>query len=97
MFVAGQEFEFDGVQYRVLAGNRRKGDLVLEFRVVGWHRPMIAHTLILAAFKFQVEENNYPRPRFRGGYKLLDAIKEACKYGWKSVVDRIANERKAKK
>lgn len=97
-FAPGQEFEHNGVQYRVLAGYRCEGDMVLEFRVVGWHRPTIAHSLIAAEFKFQVEENNYGRNGKikrggRGGWMLVDAIKEACKYGWGSVAERIAGQR----
>lgn len=90
------EFEHEGVHYRVVSGVNAEGDMILQFRVAGWHQPRIAHTLILASFKFQVEENNYPRPKYRGGYKLLDAIKEACRYGWEGVADRVKLERKNK-
>lgn len=101
-FYAGQEFEFDGVQYRILPGNRCRDDLVLEFRVVGWHRPKIAHTLILCDFKFQVEQNNYgPNGKIqkaRGGWYLIDAIKSAChRNGWRVVANRIENERLSRK
>jgi len=93
-FKVGDEFEHRGVRYRVLAGDRTVGDMVLEINIgSGWYRPTISHTLILAAFKFQVEENNYPRPRYRGGYKLIAAITEACKYGWQDVAERIELER----
>jgi hypothetical protein len=97
-FAPGQEFERNGVQYRVLSGDRCEGDMVLEFRVAGWHRPTIAHSLIAIEFKFQVEQNNYGpngklRKGGRGGWMLIDAIKEACRYGWESVAERILGER----
>ena len=96
-FYAGQQFERDGIEYRVLPGNRCDGDLVIEFKVNGWHRPKIAHTMILTAFKFQVEENNYGQSgkvkSGRGGWYLLEKIKRACLYGWQQEVDAIAQQR----
>jgi hypothetical protein len=101
-FWPGQEFEHDGVQYRVLVGDRCEDDMVLEFRVAGWHRPKIAHSLIAVEFKFQVEENNYGRHGKikrggRGGWMLIDAIKEACRYGWETVAERIAKQRSSRR
>lgn len=100
-FYAGQEFEHDGVQYRVLAGRHCEGDLVIQFRVAGWHQPAIAHSLILTDFKFQVEENNYGRNGKikrgkQGGWYLIEALKSACRpsNGWRIVASRIKNERK---
>lgn len=99
-FHAGQEFSYAGVQYRVLQGTRCDGDLVIEFSLPpGWHRPAIAHTLILAEFKYQVEENNYGAEgkvqRGQGGWYLLSAIKEACDFGWAHVAQRVKDQRLA--
>lgn len=96
-FYAGQTFAHDGIQYRVLEGTRCKGDLVLEFFLNGWHRPKIAHTLILAAFKHQVEENNYGPEgqikRAEGGRYLLKSIERACVGGWQLEAETIQQER----
>jgi len=96
-FYAGQTFNYKSVEYRVIEGNRCDGDLVLEFRVNGWHRPTIAHTMILAAFKHQVEENNYGPSgkisRGQGGQYLLDAITRACKNGWRLEAEVINQQR----
>lgn len=97
-FEPGAVFEYGGVCYRVRKGNRCDGDMVIEFCVTGWHRPTIAHTLILSEFKFQVDHNNYgPNGKIRrggrGGWMLIDAIKEACRYGWEGVAARIFGER----
>lgn len=75
-FYPGQQFVYGGVEYRIEQGNRRPGDLLLLFRTLesGWHAPTIAHSIICLAVKWQVEENNYPRPRFQGGFKLLRAV-----------------------
>lgn len=93
-FHAGQEFEHCGVRYRIRAGNRRPvGDLIIEFQVVGWHRPTIAHTLILAAFKYQVEEHNYPRPHYLGGKKLIDALLSSMQGNLDYEITKIVQER----
>jgi hypothetical protein len=96
-FIVGMEFEHGGILYRVLKGNRREGDMVLEFRTVqvGWHRPRIAHTMILLDFKYQVEENNYPKPRYQGGEKLMKAMWYAVLEGWELQAAEIAQERVA--
>lgn len=96
-FYAGQEFAHKGVRYRVREGTRCQGDIVLEFCIDGWYRPHIAHTFILAAFKYQVEENNYGKEgkikRGFGGAYLLDALKRACVNGWQLEAEVIEQQR----
>lgn len=97
-FYAGQVFVHDGIEYRILAGNRCAGDLVLEFRQLynGWFRPKIAHTLILVAFKSQVEENNYgPHGEVKpgNGYRYLWwALRSAAMDGWQGAASRVLGE-----
>lgn len=98
-FEAGQFFSYKGVDYRIINGKNGKGDLVIEFRVNGgaWHRPHIAHTMILTSFKFQVEQNNYGEngsvKKGRGGWYLLDKLKRACIHGWKQEAECIEKQR----
>lgn len=100
-FYSGQSFEYASVRYRVRNGNRCEGDLVIEFSTDGgrsWHRPAIAHTLILIDFKYQVEENNYGalgkiKRGGLGGWKLLQAIMAAVSNGWESEAEKIKRER----
>lgn len=101
-FYVGSTFTYGGVSYRVLAGRYCDGDMIIEFSTDSgqtWHRPHIAHTLILAEFKYYVEENNYPRSdRWKGGQYLLDAITRATAdgTGWQAEAERIARQRAAK-
>jgi hypothetical protein len=101
-FYIGQKFERDGVIYRVRAGNRCEGDMVLEFYLVrsGWHRPTIAHTCILADFKSQVEENNYGQngrvKKGLGALFLQKRIEEAFTGGWLVAANRTAQEVRVK-
>lgn len=99
-FYAGQTFVHDNVSYRILKGNRCDGDLVIEFMVNGWHRPKIAHTLILENFKFQVEENNYGSngkiKKGRGGWYLLDSVRSAAMNGWEDDALKIIRQREEK-
>lgn len=93
----------DGViTYRVIQGRHCPGDMVIQFTLDGhnWVTPKISHTLILADFKWQVEENNYGRAgqimRGKGGQKLLDRINYACRFGWKEAAEITAEERARK-
>ncbi len=99
-FLPGQQFSHDGVWYRILAGNRCEGDMIIEFSLDGqdWHRPRISHAQILISFKFSVEENNYGTAgkvkRGRGGWYLLDSIKSACLNGWEAESNRTETDRR---
>lgn len=99
-FYAGQVGSYDGIEYRILEGNRKPGDLVLEFRLPGsdWHRPKMSHTFILTALKYQVEENNYPPILgYLGGAKFWQAIKRACISSWRQEAEAVALEANAAK
>lgn len=97
-FRAGDEFTFAGVQYRVVRGRRCDGDLILQFRLPGsdWHTPAIAHTLILTALKWQVEENNYGADgkvkHGQGGWYLFDRITDAALNDWRGAADKTTRE-----
>ena len=102
IFYAGQSFSSHNgrIEYRILAGDRCDGDLVLEFRIDrgNWIMPRIEHTLILATFKGQVEENNYPQSKgYEGCWRLLKAIGNAVLCNdWKAEAKKIEGERRAK-
>lgn len=97
IFNAGQTLICGQRHYRILEGNRRKnGDMILEVCANGWHRPLIANTLLEVAFKYQVEENNYPPALgFEGGQKLLNRIYDACLNGWEQAAQRTNQEAEA--
>lgn len=96
-FQVGNKFQYAGLHYRILPGNRCPGDRVIEFSTDGgktWHRPAIAHGIIMYEFKCAVEAHNYPHPSYRGHYKLMNAYAGAIARGWRSVAIEIEGERR---
>lgn len=97
-FSVGDQFMKDGIEYRVVAGNRCDGDMVIEWRQIrqGWHRPSLSHTFILTSFKYQVEQNNYgvngKIKRGKGGRYLLEAVEGACLHGWEHEVLKVERQ-----
>ncbi len=96
IFRPGQTLICGQRHYRIVEGTRKTGDMILEVAVNGWHRPLIANTLLEVAFKYQVEENNYPTSLgFEGGRKLLRRIEDACINGWEQAAQRTNQEAEA--
>jgi len=92
-FCDGDAFIYDRVRYRVRAGVYCDDDMIIDFSFDGktWHTPSIGHSLILVAFKFAVEENNYGKrgkiKSGRGVGLLLDAQKGV---GWSNPGRKVA-------
>ena len=106
-FPVGWTLSKDGIHYRVMLGNRCHGDRVIEIKTDGWVRPRIAHTLLMADFKYQVEENNYGsgengspigKVQCGSGWNYLKwALIDAFHAGWEAVAARIDREVATKK
>jgi hypothetical protein len=92
----GRYIRYDGYEYRTIAGNRTKNDMLHQFRPIGWprwHTPKIAHQLITVTQKYDTEENNYPRSLgLEGGQRLLNALARACETSWETVAEEIERE-----
>lgn len=105
-FPVGWKFTKDGIHYRVVVGERPRceGDRVIDIKTDGWVRPKIEHTLLMADFKYHVEENNYGSGkngspvggvmRASGWQKLKWALIDTFSAGWETVAARIDREAK---
>lgn len=102
-YPVGRQWENAGVRYRILAGTRgvNGNDKIIEFSICNchcgvWHRPTISHAQTLFNFKYEVEENNYPRAHgFDGGIRLLASYIVSFLYGPQREAERIKREAEA--
>lgn len=103
-FYAGQTIDRGRLKFRVTKGDRCEGDLVLHFAVKCdrcgadcWHTPKIELMFISAAFKAQVEENNYGAAgkitAGKGWWKLAEKLSYVLSTGdWEGAAAETESE-----
>ena len=96
-FQIGDHGETNGIEWCVTEGSKTQGDLVMWLRCPEWRKPKMELAALLADFHDQVEENLYPPPRFKGGEKFREFLRDALRYGWRFASDGLERERAAKR
>ena len=108
-FKAGMTIECDNVEFEILKGDNCDGDMRIRIRIWGpkgpseWHTPRMSLMMILAAFKYAVEENNYGPEngkiqRGDGGEYLLERLNYAMRTGdWETVIAETRRDAEAAK
>lgn len=92
-FTAGQEFNFDGIQFRIVAGTKALGDLVIQWLTMDGWRAITCQPLFLAIdFIAWNEDLLYPPP-LAGGDLLLDALRVARVKGYREACARLDEDR----
>jgi hypothetical protein len=93
-FRLGDEGIAGGVEWRVEAGSKKPGDLILKLRAPRWTAVGMDLSGLLADFHHQVEAHLYPRDEgFKGGGKYFEHLRRAVKHGWVFAAQVLATER----
>lgn len=92
----GQEFDFDGLRFRVCRGKKAPADLRLDVMTGGtWRAVHMRLGAMLADFFYENEDVLYPPPA-KGGRKYLDYCRDAAKHGWEKAEAVLRIERRQK-
>lgn len=94
-FKAGQAGTFDGIRFRVVAGRKADGDLVLEWETpTGWER-ITMHTVgLIVDFLYENEHLLYPPEQGHlGGDKLMKHLEKAVQAGWEKAAQVLDDEK----
>lgn len=94
-FTAGEHGEVSGFRYRIVEGQKKPGDLVLEiFNGERWVKVSMELGGFLADFHYQVEDHLYPRTSgHKGGEKYFEHMRRAVKNGWRFASAILTSER----
>ena len=94
-WVMGDAGRFDcGLQWRVVRGKKRAGDLRMEWNVAGrWVPVGMDASFVLADFHYEIEDVLYPPPQHLGGEKFHRALRASIEHGWRRAASELDAER----
>jgi hypothetical protein len=96
-FKSGEEFYLSGLHFRIREGNKKPGDLVMEWRTLeGWLPVKFDAIGLLVEFLYYNEEHLYPQPQYQGGRKVIEYIQKAIKHGHVAAWTHLEGEKKLK-
>jgi hypothetical protein len=97
-FKAGQSGELNGIEWRIVPGKKKPGDLRLDLRAREFRAVPMSLSFLLADFHFQVEHHLYaPGDGFLGGEKFMRGVNGSVVIGWEAAVEWLENERARKR
>lgn len=93
-FHAGDTFNIDGVDYRVVKGKKAIDDLRLDWWQAGSWRPVtLDHAALIVDMIAENEDVLYPPPRFKGGQMVMEFVQRARKHGWGAARSTLHQQR----
>jgi hypothetical protein len=93
-FNAGDQFEIDGVNYRVVKGRKAVEDLRLDWWQDGRWRPVtLDHVGLIVDMIAENENVLYPPPRFKGGGMVIQFCMTAHREGWHAARNLLHQQR----
>jgi hypothetical protein len=97
-FAPGLSGTLNGIEWRVVKGHKKDGDLRLELRALEFRAVPMALGFLCADFFYENENVLYPPSEgFLGGEKYLRGLKGAVALGWRAAMDWLEDERRRKR
>jgi hypothetical protein len=96
-FKSGEQFQHDGIWYRLVPGRKGRGDLRLEWASAGfpWRPVTLDHVAIIVDAIADNENVLYPPPAAGGGY-VWKFLRQVLREGWRPAVHDLQLQRDRK-
>lgn len=92
-FSEGMEGDCGGVRWRIRGGSKSADDLVIELYCPNWTPVKMALGGAITRFLYENEDRLYPPPRYKGGRKYLEYLRDCIAGEWAWATAKLEQER----